>query len=62
MKDDSSRAKYAKNIEEWLGMVFPHASAERVFDDEKACPEIVAAKWAERAINMLPNNPMKPTR
>jgi hypothetical protein len=62
MNNDSSQTKHAKNIGEWLEMIFPHANSERVFDDEKASPEVIAAKWAERAIDMLPNKPMKPTR
>jgi hypothetical protein len=43
-------------------MIFPDASADRAFDNDKVSPESIASKWAERAIDMLPNKPIKPTR
>lgn len=60
MNKDS--ASQAKSIDEWKRLIFPDANAGKVFDGENTTPEVIAAKWVERAIDMLPNKPIKPTR
>lgn len=60
MTENNSRTKPLKSIEEWNKAMFPHMDIDKVFNDDNASPEAIASKWAERAIDMLPNKPMKP--
>ncbi len=56
-------AAQANSIDEWKRLMFPDASAEKVFDGDNTSPEVIATKWVERAIDTLPNKPInKPTR
>lgn len=56
--ENNLRTKPLRSIQEWNKIMFPHKNVDEVFNEDKDSPEVIAIKWAKRAIGMLPKRPM----
>ena len=60
MTNKDSLKEPIHSLSEWKSTLFPSLQNEEA-DDEKT-PSDTAVKWSTRAINSLPNKPIKPTQ
>lgn len=47
-----------RTLTEWKSTLFPNLPNEEL--DKEKTPADIAVKWATRAVNSLPNKPIKP--